>query len=205
MCIRDSVQSGPQRFGPDHYTNKLFNGVFGSQGFASRLFSTVRRDMGLAYTTYGARVEGLLAGKNIVYMQTKGEDVVKAVDASIEVLKDLQQEEVSQDVLSNFKRNIQNTEIFAYDSLSKMVRREAYLDFIKAPEDYRQTYVSKINQVTAADIKRVANTWKLDDLIVLVVGPASAYNLLSDAISDKDSSLYQKNLTTYKFDEQVQF
>ena len=42
------VQPGPQRFGPNHYADKLFNGVFGSKGFASRLFSTVRSDMGLA-------------------------------------------------------------------------------------------------------------------------------------------------------------
>ncbi len=199
-------QLGVKRFSSKQYAIQVFNDIFGAKGFSSRLTKNIREKNGWAYSTYGGSIEDVIPGKNLIYLQTKAAQTVKAIDEGIRTLVELQTLGANKQEVANVKRNIQNSFVFDYDNNQKIVNRFAILKMLNFPPNYQQDFLKNIDSVSIAQVQDVAkDLWKVDDFIVVVVGPSSTYNLLESAVADPESSLYQYPLKKITFNEQAEF
>jgi zinc protease len=79
------ARRGPARLTEDQYAISVFNEVFGSGGFSTRLMSKIRVELGYAYTTYGAIEPSYVTGRNIIFLRTKSESTGSALLESLKV------------------------------------------------------------------------------------------------------------------------
>jgi len=169
-------QLGVPRLTPDYLAIDVFNEIFGTGGFGSHLVRNVRTRAGLAYGVYGGIFPALVRGKNLIVLQTKASSVAKGIEEALRVLINLQQSEVSAGELVETKRVIENSYVFNFDAPGKIVNRAAQLELLGYPADYDHTYLPGIRAVSAAQVQEVAKQrWHLEELILVVVGPESAY------------------------------
>jgi zinc protease len=168
-------QLGVARLSPDWFDILVFNEIFGSGSMSSRLFAEVRTRRGLAYVSGGAISPGVVQGKNYLYVQTKSASVGEAIDASVGVLEGMQQSPVADDAVSDRKRALTNSFVFANQSPADIVSRRAAFQLQGYPADYDTTFVANLAKVNPARIEAVAkNRWNTDDFVVVVVGDATA-------------------------------
>ncbi|MDD5679901.1 MAG: pitrilysin family protein [Candidatus Omnitrophica bacterium] len=154
----------------DKYAFEVIESIMsGSDG---RLFNNVRSNLGISYSLGSLFIPGIEPGCYIFYAVTKSTNIKAAKDAIFKEIKMLKAEQVSEDELNAAKRhliaaNIINLEEGAALNL-KMTLDELYgLGY----ENFK-TYDSKINSITAGQIKRVANQYLNPDncLIVTIYG-----------------------------------
>ena len=159
---------------PDYYSLVVMNEVFGG-GFASRLFSTVRSEKGLAYNVFGGVGSGFARqGIFQVGLSTKSASMSEAVDALKIEIDRMITEPPSKDELTKAKESILNSFVFRYDSQSRILNQLMVYDFWGLPEDFLDTYRSKIEKVSAEDVTRVAKQYMHPDKVAMLVVGTSA-------------------------------
>ena len=197
-------QLGPKRLGEDHYKINIFNPIFGSSSFNSKIFKKIREEKGYAYSAYGAIISDLWFGKNIIYFQTQVNNTVNAIDEAYSVVKDMQENKVADSEVKEQIEKVQNSFVFNYDSSEKIINQDISLELQGYPKDFVQNYLNNISKVDVNDVFAVANKyWNIEDFIVLVVGQKSAYNLLEQATNDPKSFLYGKFINKLEFNEKA--
>lgn len=162
---------GGLRENPDYAALQLLNEIL-SGGFSGRLLQTVRSDMGLAYSVFGNY------GSNINYpgwfyvgVMTKSSTTAEAIDAMLGEVKKLQEETVPSEELNEAKDRMLNSLVFRYDSKTDILNERISNEYNGLPQDYFDQYVEDLKEVSAADVKRVANEYlKPDQVQILVVG-----------------------------------
>jgi zinc protease len=170
------VGLGTKRSNPDYYALSVMNTIF-SGGFGSRLFQAVRTRLGLAYSVdgaYGAEYDH----PGIFYCAagTKSESTVAAANAMMEQIRDLKTDPPTATELKNAKDQLLNSWVFHFDSPGKILREQATLAFYGYPSDYIEKYRAGIEEVTAADVSRVANRYiHPSKLATLVVGNSEQF------------------------------
>jgi zinc protease len=195
---------GVPRFTPDYPDIDVFNEIFGSAGFGSRLMKRVRTELGLTYGVSGAIVPGLVKGTNYVFLQTKANSVGAAIDESIEVLEQLQQNEPRGEELSERKEAIANSYIFNFSSADDIAGRVARQELLQYPSDYDQTYLPKIESVTARAVSEVArNRWNPAKLLIVIVGNEQAYANLETERAKPESAIRSLPVSKLRFNEAV--
>jgi zinc protease len=195
---------GVPRFTPDYADIDVFNEIFGSSGFGSRLMKRVRTELGLTYGVSGAIVPGLVKGTNYVFLQTKANSVGAAIDESIEVLEQLQQKEPNVDELSERKEAIANSYIFNFSSADEIAGRVARQELLQYPPDYDQTYLPKIEAVTARAVSEVARSrWNPSKLLIVIVGNEQAYANLEAERAKPDSPIRDLPISKLRFNEAI--
>ena len=162
---------------PDYYALQVMNEVFGG-GFASRLFSTVRSEKGLAYNVYGGVGSGFARqGVFQVGLSTKSGSMTEAVDALKIEIERMINEPPSKEELTKAKESILNSFVFRYDSQSRILNQLMVYDFWGLPENFLDTYRSKIETVSAEDVTRVAKQYMHPDKVaMLVVGKSAEFD-----------------------------
>lgn len=164
-------QLGVPRLTPDHAAIDVFNEVFGSGGFGSRLMKRIRTELGLSYGTYGGIAPGAVRGSNYIFIQTKAESTADAIKEGINVLTAMQSEAVSTAELDERKRTISKSFIFNFDSPESVIARRARLELLKFPQDFDATYLSKIEAVGPIEVEEVSKSrWDVKKFVVVVVG-----------------------------------
>jgi zinc protease len=167
------------RLTSDYPEIDLFNEIFGSGGFGSRLMKRVRTELGLSYGIYGGIAPAVVKGTNYVFLQTKGESVGLALAESLAELERLQREAPSESELEERRQAIANSYVFNFDSRGEVAGRLANQELLGYPPDYDSTYLNKIAQVKAEGISEVARKrWDVNGLVVVVVGNQEAYAAL---------------------------
>ncbi len=194
-------QLGLPRLTSDYPAIEVFNEIFGSSGFGSRLMNRVRTELGLSYGVYGGISPGVVRGVNYVFLQTKVESVVPAIEESFAVLKTLQQEPAPLSEIRERQAAIENSFVFNFDSVDDIAVRTAKLELLRYPADYDETYLSKIQAVDPEMVRTVAlERWDPRTFVVVVVGDESAYSSLQKATENRESPLYQFGLQKLSFD-----
>jgi predicted Zn-dependent peptidase len=162
---------------PDYYATQVMNEVFGG-GFASRLFSTVRSEKGLAYMVFGGVGSGFAReGVFQVGLSTQSGKMAESVDALKIEIDRMINTPPDKAELSKAKESILNSFVFRYDSQERILNQLMFYDFWGLPEDFLDTYRSKIEKVTAEDVGRVAKQYMHPDkLAVLVVGKSADFD-----------------------------
>ncbi len=198
------TQLGVPRFTPDYYAIQLFNDIFGEEGFGSRLFRRVRSELGLVYSVYAAVGSDVTVGKNIIALKTKAESTAQSIVESLKVLKEMQQNSVTEAELSAAKRGVENSFVFNFDSEAAIVVRAAIKQLQRYPAGFDQSYISEIRKVSVEEIKSVAqNRWDLSKLIIIVVGNESVYAQLEQMLKDLPTELRDFKIRRVEFDEKL--
>lgn len=156
---------------PDYFALTVMNRILGG-GFTGRLFKNVRSRQGLAYSVggaYSASYDHL--GTFFVGCQTKSESTVHAIRAMVDEVRKMRQEEVTDEELAVAKESYLNSFVFNFDSKGEVINRLMTYEYYGYPADFLQRTKESVEQVTKADVLRVARKHlKPDTVQILVVG-----------------------------------
>lgn len=179
LVARDVSQSqvrfghlGLPRHHPDYFAVEVYNEIFGTGGFTSRLMSDVRSTRGLAYSVGGGLSMDDYNGTFAVSLSTKNETVREAHDAVLFQMERMRTEPVGEAELKRAKAALVNSYVFRFTSPSSIVVTRMANDHNGYPADWIERYVPGIEAVTADDVMRVAREHTHPDkLVILAVGP----------------------------------
>lgn len=162
---------------PDYFAVQVMNEVLGG-GFASRLFSNVRSQKGLAYSVYGRLgAEYSAPGMFEAGLQTKSANLTKAIDAMKKEIAGIIDRPATDDELKRAKDSILNSFVFNYDSKSKILAQQMTYAYYGFPADFLEKYRANIEKVDVGDVARVAKKYiHPDQLAILVVGKSSEFD-----------------------------
>jgi zinc protease len=147
---------GGQRNDPDYYALNLMNRILGGS-MASRMFSNIRSDMGLAYNIRSSWNAGWdHPGAFIASGSTKAGTTVKMLNAMKHEIQRLTEAEVTDEELSRAKDGVLKGFAFEFDSTGKVVQRMMNYEYYGYPRDYLQRFRENIEKVSKTDILNAA-------------------------------------------------
>jgi predicted Zn-dependent peptidase len=168
---------GIKRTNPDRYAIELMDLILGGSGFTSRIMERVRTEEGLAYsvgTSFPTTSPDISLFR--ATLQTKNENVPRAVSAILEEMARIQKDPVTPQELERAKEAITNSFVFRFSSRFVTVVQLLTLEFDGYPSDYFETLLDRYLAVTAADIQRVARQYlRPDASTIVVVGDATKF------------------------------
>ena len=168
---------GGKRNDPDYFALILMNRILG-QGFTSRLVRNVRSREGLAYSIFGVYTANYdYPGVLYVGCQTKSETTVQAVRSMLKQVKSMTEAEVTDEELAIAKDSYLNSFVFNFDSKGEIVNRIMTYEYYSYPHDFLQKTKASIENVTQADIFRVAQkNLHPDKMQILAVGKSEDFD-----------------------------
>lgn len=162
---------------PDYFALMVMNEILGS-GFTSRLFKNVRSRQGLAYSVGGAYAADFdHPGMFYVVCQTKLQSTVHAINAMIDEVRKMTQEEVTDEELALAKDSYLNSFVFNFESRGQIVNRLMTYAYYGYPADFLQKTKEDVEKVTKSDVLRVAKAHLRPDKVqILVVGKPDEFD-----------------------------
>ncbi len=173
---------GVARDDPDREAIQVMDFILGSGSFSSRLVEQVRNREGLAYSV-GSTVstDTLRRGVFQVTFQTRSNATRKALDLVRAEIVRLREHPVSAAELRQARASLLNSMVFRFDDPFETVGRLMSLEARGLPSDYYQTWTQRVQEVTIADVQRVARrVLQPERLVILVVGDPSAFDRTLD-------------------------
>jgi len=158
----------------DYHAVLIANKILGG-GFNSMLNLNLREANGW---TYGAR-SSIRAERDAEAMFSAGASVRNSVtdSAVVETLKEINNIrtiDVTEDQIKNVKAKYLGDFVLAMEKPQTIARYALNIKRNNLPEDFYKTFLEKINAVTAADVKRVANKYFLaNNLRIVIAGKGS--------------------------------
>jgi zinc protease len=160
---------GGKRNDPDFYALTVMSSVLGG-GFASRLFSHVRSQQGLAYAVWSNWRAGWDApGTFMAVGGTKSETTVQMLNSIRSEIQALASGGATDDEVNRAKDAILKGFAFEFDSTSKVVGRFMAYEYYGYPANYLQTYMDNIRRMTKEDVQRVARQALNNDKFITVI------------------------------------
>lgn len=160
---------GIKRSNPDYYAVSVMNYILGGGGFASRLMTRIRDDMGLAYDVYSTFDTDRDRGVFEVGIQTKNKSAKTVIDVIIEEIERIRKEPVTDEELRDAKAYLTGSFPRRLDTMGKIANFLTLTEFYQLGIDYDKLYPGYINQVTKEDVQRVAVEYLDPQTYVLVV------------------------------------
>jgi zinc protease len=193
VVTKDDMNQGIIRLGhiggvmsdPDYFSLMVMNEILGS-GFTSRLFKNVRSRQGLAYSVGGAYAADFdHPGMFYIACQTKLGSTVHAINAMIDEVRKMTQEEVTDEELALAKDSYLNSFVFNFESRGQIVNRLMTYVYYGYPEDFLKKTKENVEKVTKADVLRVAKAHLRPDKVqVLVVGKPAEFDQPLSTLGD---------------------
>ncbi len=168
---------GGLRSDPDYFALTVMNQILGG-GFTGRLFKNVRSRQGLAYSVFGGYTSGFdRPGTFYVGCQTKSESTVKAIQAMIDEVEKITQDEVTDEELALAKDSYLNSFVFNFDSKGEIITRLMTYEYYGYPPDFLQKTKENVEKVTKTDVLRAAKKHLHPETVqVLVVGQPADFD-----------------------------
>ena len=159
---------GGLKSNPDYAALSVMNRILSFD----RMFKKIRTNEGLAYSVWGNYGTGYKTpGVFSAGAQTKSQSTVYAIELMIKEMERMMAEEVTEQELQKAKDAFLNTYVFQFDSKAKIVNRMMNLAYYGYPLDFNDKFIKQIENVTKADILRVAKKYLQPDKVqILVVG-----------------------------------
>ena len=159
---------------PDYHAVLIANKILGG-GFNSYLNMNLREAHGY---TYGARsnvgTDRYGAARFTASTAVRNAVTDSAVVESLKELKRIKNTDVTYEALANAKAKYVGDFVLALENPSTVARYALNIKTNNLPKDFYKTYLEKINAVTVADVKRVANKYfSTDNARIVVVGKGS--------------------------------
>ncbi len=158
-----------KRTNPDYYALQVMNYILGGGGFASRLMTRIREDLGLAYDVYSFFTSSKDVGFFQVGVQTKNPSASDVIEIILKEMKRIQSQPVSDEELSDAKAYLTGSFPRRIDTMDKIARFLVLTEFYGLGLNYDKDYIRLINSVTKQDIQRVAKKYLHPEGYTLVV------------------------------------
>jgi len=166
---------GLARHSPDHFAWEVFNELWGGGG-TSRLFRTVRTELGLAYEVGSGFSEPKEKGLIVAVCQTRGSQTIAASQAILKISRDLQEAPFTAAEISDAKESIRNRFVENFTSSAQIAAYMMNLEYFGFPKDYLDTYTQKIGEIDAAALRRMGQTYMHPErATILVMGDLSTF------------------------------
>jgi zinc protease len=143
---------------PDYFPLVVANYILGG-GSASRLYTKVREERGLAYSVYSGLGPGRYGSSYFLGLQTRPEAVDEAVRLVKEELERMAREPVTARELESAKAYLIGSYPLRTDTSGKMAGLLVAVEENQLGLDWPDRFKAGISRVTAADVRRVATTY----------------------------------------------
>ncbi len=166
--------NGISRQDPRYYAALVLNQILGGDTLSSRLGTEVRDRQGLTYGIYSGFAAGINPGPFLIQMQTSPEDAAAAINSTLALLKQLQQQGVTAAELNTAKRSI--TESYPVDLASPSNVAGITLSnavYGLSPAEIRE-FPTQIQAVTQAQVKQAIQELIHPDKVVIVTAGSGA-------------------------------
>ena len=155
----------------DRYALALLNSLLGD-GMSSRLFTRIREDLGLAYSTYSFISNYAEAGQLGIYAAIDPRRTEEALDALLGELRRLRDEPVAEEELAFCKAYAHGRTLLRLEDTGANAgwvgTQLALNGEVKTPEEQ----LAALHAVSIEEVQRVAQRYITDDALTLsVVGP----------------------------------
>lgn len=147
-------QPGIARSDPDYFPLFVGNYILGGGGFVSRLTTEVREKRGLSYSVYSYFASGLQPGPFQLILSTRPDQTELALEVARQVLERFVSEGPTEAELLAAKSFLLNSFALRIDSNRKRLDNVANIAWHDLPLDYLDTWTTRIQQVSTADIRR---------------------------------------------------
>ena len=136
---------GLARHSPDHFAWEVFNELWGGGG-TSRLFRTVRTELGLAYSVGSGFSEPQERGLIVAVSQTRGSQTIAAANAILKINQDVREAPFTPQEISDAKESIRNRFVENFTSSEQIASYMMNLEYFGFPADYLETYTQNIER-----------------------------------------------------------
>ncbi len=140
---------------PDYFPLVVANYILGG-GSASRLYTKVREERGLAYAVYSSLTPGRYGASYVVALQTRTEGAAEAVKLVKEEMARMGREAVQPRELDLAKAYLIGSFPLRLDTSGKVAGFLIGVEENGLGLDYPERYKEQIAKVTAADVERIA-------------------------------------------------
>jgi zinc protease len=165
-------QPGMSRTDPDYFPLYVGNHILGGNGLVSLLSQEVREKRGLSYSVYSYFLPMQVRGPFMMGLQTKNAQAEQAREVLMDTLRRFVARGPSEDELTAAKQNITGGFPLRIASNSKIVEYLAVIGFYGLPLDYLDTFNTRVDAVTSAQVREAfARRLQLDKFATVVVGP----------------------------------
>ena len=166
-------QPGFKRNDPDFFALTVGNHILGGGGFTSRLTTEVREKRGLTYSVYSYFEPGLHAGAFTVGLQTRPDQADQALQLVQDVLQNFVTNGPTEEELKAAKDNLIGGFALRIDSNRKLLDNVANIAWNNLPLDYLDTWTTRVQQLTTADIQAAfARKLQPNTMAMVVLGGA---------------------------------
>lgn len=156
---------------PDYTRLVMANDILGGAGFLSRLFQNLREDKGY---TYGASTGTTNSYRSAVWRFSADVATEATGPALSEFFKELRQIKTRPPAEEEMKRiRGYRGGIFVLANASRggIIGTLGFMDFHGLPDSYLTEYLSRLGEVTPAQVNAVASSqWPVDGMTIVVVG-----------------------------------
>lgn len=170
--VQTSLRVGTQsieRKDPDFFALTVANRILG--GPFGRLFEHLREQKGYTYGANSGFSSSRVRGSWTASTDVRSEVTEPALTDLLDEIRQMRDTPVPAKDLENAKRAIVGGFARLLESPNAILANYIDRHFYRLPADYWDTYASKIEAVTAADIQRVARKyWSPDRLQIVAVG-----------------------------------
>lgn len=162
---------GISRGDPDYFPLLVGNHALGGNSLVSILFREIRGARGLSYSAYSYFVPMARPGPFIAVLQTDKSQEAEALTVLNETIERFVEDGPPPDDLLAAKQNLIGGFPLRIGSNEQIAEYIAMIGFYDLPLDYLATFTTKVEQVTAAEVKAAfARHVALDELVTVVVG-----------------------------------
>lgn len=149
---------------------KLMTGIFGG-AFSSYLNANLREDKAYTYGARGGLRPNKLVGKFTASASVRNEVTDSSIVQFLAEMNHIVNEEVLEKDLSRIRNNSNGNFALSLEKPQTIARFALNTARYNLPEDYYQNYLSRLDKVTANDVRAVAKKYiKPNACIILVVG-----------------------------------
>ncbi|HLJ47298.1 MAG TPA: pitrilysin family protein [Bryobacteraceae bacterium] len=161
------------RTDPDYVAMVLMNRIVGA-GSASRLFLNLRENKGYTYGAYSSLSALKFAGPWVAFVDMRTDVTEGAATELMKELNRIRDEQVPESELEDAKRSIVASFALSLEQPSQLLDYAITQKEYGLPADYWDTYPTKVMQLTAEQVQRVARKY-VDpaNIQVVAVGDAS--------------------------------
>jgi zinc protease len=155
----------------------LHNGLRGSGGFTSRLFSEIRTRRGLAYATGSIVTQGFrLPGIFFAYSISPAAAAPEVLGLLLSEIEGVRRDGVREEELEHVQQSIVNASLFRFASAAAVTERTARVELLGLDAGYFERYLENVRGITATEVQEAARAeLRPDRVVVLVVGDPAQF------------------------------
>ncbi|MFN3679347.1 M16 family metallopeptidase [Thermosynechococcus sp.] len=168
---------GIDRRDPRFYAAMLMNHILGGDTLASRLGTEIRDRQGLTYGIHSFFSASQQAGPLIIQLQTAPEDTAKAIQATLQLLREARRQGFTAAELDAAKRSLSNTymvELANVDVVARTLLGNASVDL---PPEELQQFSDRLKAVTLDQVNQaLRDLIDPNHLVIVTAGPTVSFS-----------------------------